>query len=246
MDCALWDVWSKNKGQPLHKLLPQNEPSRSAFTISGRPETIKKALEKGEWPIYKVKLGGQHDEAIIKILNDFSQTVEIRIDANGGWTADQAARFIPRLIDLGITFIEQPLPPDQNELMLDLHRFEGAQYWADESAQENASLDHLATYFHGINFKLMKSGGISPVLQQIRAARSVGLAIGLGCMTETSFGISALAQIAGLADQLDMDGNLLLASDPARGAYIDAGRVVLPQSNGLGCSWRIDPRTLHP
>jgi len=246
IDCAFWDVWAKKKGQPLYELLPQQKPALSAFTLSGEPSAIKKALEKGAWPIYKVKLGGEHDAEIISLLKVFAKKYDIRIDANGGWDLEQASVFIPELLSLGITFIEQPLPPEQDEQMPVLHRFKQAQYWADESAQQHISMTQLARYFYGINFKLMKSGGISPVIQHIKTARAAGLQVGLGCMTETSFGISALAQIAGLADYLDMDGNILLASDPATGAYIDAGRVILPTVPGLGCNWRLDPSELHP
>jgi L-alanine-DL-glutamate epimerase-like enolase superfamily enzyme len=206
--------------------------------LSGSPDAILNTLQKDEWPIYKVKLGGNDDDAILPILFSFSDKKEIRIDANGGWSPKQALRYIEELVAHNITFIEQPLSPENDEHIPSLKAATGAQFWADESAQNDHSISHCSRFFDGINFKLMKSGGISPVLREIEIARAKGLDVGLGCMTETSFGISALGQIAALADSLDMDGNLLLASDPGKGAFIRNGKVILPKGNGLGCSWR--------
>lgn len=246
VDCAYWDLWSRKAGKPLNQLIEQKSPPLSAFTLSGSADRIGRALARAEWPIYKVKMGGSSDEAILTELTKYSNDCDIRIDANGGWSLEEALDFIPRLTSAGITFIEQPLPPEQDHHMPQLKAETQAQLWADESAQEATHFKNLVSGFHGLNLKLMKSGGISPVLNQIEAVRNLDLQVGLGCMTESSFGISALAQIAGLADQLDMDGNMLLAQDPARGAYIEKGRVMLPQGTGLGCSWRVSPQELHP
>lgn len=239
LDCAIWDLWGQKNNTPIHTFLsPGQEPPMSSYTLSGSPGAISNTLQKGEWPIYKVKLGSVEDDAILPILFSFSEEKEIRIDANGGWSPKQALRYIKELVAHNITFIEQPLSTDLDEQIPALKAATGAQFWADESAQSGHSITHCSRYFDGINFKLMKSGGISPVLREIEVAREKGLKIGLGCMTETSFGISALGQIAALSDSLDMDGNLLLARDPGKGAFIRDGKVVLPKGNGLGCSWR--------
>ncbi len=246
VDCACWDLWSRKRGKALHQLIEQKSPPPSAFTLSGAADRMDRELARGEWPIYKVKMGGASDEAILNVLTQYSDRCEIRVDANGGWSLEQALSFIPRLTSAGITFIEQPLPSEQDHLMPRIKAETEAQLWADESAQEAEYFSNLVSGFHGLNLKLMKSGGISPVLEQIATVRKLGLKVGLGCMTESSFGISALAQIAGLADQLDMDGNMLLSQDPASGAYIEKGRVILPDGAGLGCAWNSPPSELHP
>ena len=246
VDCACWDLWSRKRGKPLHQLIEQKSPPLSAFTLSGDAAHIDQQLGRGEWPIYKVKMGGNSDEAILDVLTQYSSRCEIRVDANGGWNLKEALDFIPRLTSSGIKFIEQPLSSEQDHHMPRIKAETEAQLWADESAQQAEYFSNLVSGFHGVNLKLMKSGGISPVLEQIVHVQELGLKVGLGCMTESSFGISALAQIAGLADQLDMDGNMLLSKDPGSGAYIDKGRVILPDRAGLGCAWRTPPSQLHP
>jgi len=246
-DCAVWDLWGKYQGICLHYFFNDTEElPLSSFTVSGSQKTISRVLSRGKWPIYKVKLGGEEDEAILPILLKYSSKCEIRVDANGGWSLEKAMRICKELAAGGITFIEQPLAPEYDEYIPTLAAETGVEIWADESAQNADSIAHCARYYSGINFKLMKSGGISPVLREIEMARELGLKVGLGCMTETSFGISALGQIAGLADSLDMDGNLLLAKDPGRGASIEKGKVILSTETGIGCSWRMSPRKLHP
>jgi L-alanine-DL-glutamate epimerase-like enolase superfamily enzyme len=247
LDCAVWDLWGKHQGIALHRhFAPGKASPKSSFTLSGAPDGISTSLERAEWPIYKIKLGSENDELILPILIEHSNQCEIRIDANGGWSPEEALKYCEMLVHNGITFIEQPVAPEYDEYIPTLAAETGAEIWADESAQNADSISHCAKYYAGINFKLMKSGGLTPVVREIALARELGLKVGLGCMTESSFGISALAQIAALADSLDMDGNLLLAEDPGYGAYIEKGKVVLPQEPGIGCRWRKAPEELHP
>ena len=137
-------------------------------------------LSKGNWPIYKVKLGGEEDEAILPILLKYSSKCEIRVDANGGWSPEKAMRICKELVAGGITFIEQPLAPEYDEHIPTLAAETGAEIWADESAQNADSIAHCARYYSGINFKLMKSGGISPVLPGDRNGARIGSESRLG------------------------------------------------------------------
>ena len=106
---------------------------------------------------------------------------------------------------------------------------------ADESCQKEEDVEKCAQYFHGINIKLTKCGGLTPALRMIKNARKKGLKIMAGCMTESTIGISAIAHILPLLDYVDMDGPLLLTNDPATGIDFDFGKVILSDNFGLGC-----------
>ena len=144
-----------------------------------------------------------------------------RVDANTGWTAEQTIAHAHELKELGVEFIEQPQKADA---WAD-HRkaLEGSvlPIIADESCHVEADVARCANHFDGINIKLVKCGGLTPARRMIKEARALGLKIMMGCMTESSVGISAIAHIAPLLDYVDMDGALLLARDPAKGVVID-------------------------
>jgi L-alanine-DL-glutamate epimerase-like enolase superfamily enzyme len=105
---------------------------------------------------------------------------------------------------------------------------------ADESCLVEEDVERCAGFFHGINIKLTKAGGLTPARRMIARARELGLKVMVGCMNESSIGISAIAQLLPLLDYVDMDGALLIAKDIARGVYLDKGRAVFPDETGLG------------
>ncbi len=105
---------------------------------------------------------------------------------------------------------------------------------ADESCQRLDDVDRCAEFFHGINIKLMKCGGITPALKMIEKARKHNLLVMAGCMTESSIGISNLTQLAGLLDYIDADGAMLLKNDIAEGVYFKDGKIVFSAANGSG------------
>jgi L-alanine-DL-glutamate epimerase-like enolase superfamily enzyme len=239
LDCASWDLYACRQKKTLRSIIgDQSARPKSSFTLSGTPDQINRHLQGSEWPILKVKMGTQYDDGIIEVLEAFQGNAEIRIDANGGWDLAKAEELGKRLCSIGIQWIEQPLPKDAFESFQYLPRIEGLEWWADESVTDMASLNQCIPYYHGLNFKLMKSGGITPTLQLIHYAKHKNVKVALGCMTESSFGISALAQLASLVDALDMDGNLLIQNDPGEGVYLDNGHIIFTERCGIGCQWK--------
>jgi L-alanine-DL-glutamate epimerase-like enolase superfamily enzyme len=239
IDCAIWDIYGKKQGIQLHDkwMEDEDELPLGSFTLSGDPKGIAHKLKTMDWPLYKIKMGTEHDDEIIECIKKHKGSSQIIIDANGGWNIESAIKYSKTLSNLGIGFIEQPLPPGQEERMNEL-KTENILWYADESAQGKNPIERCAKYFDGINFKLMKSGGLTPVLNAIQKAKEHNLNISLGCMTESSFGISALAQLAPLVESIDMDGNLLIKNDPGKGVKLVQGKIQFGDENGIGCKWR--------
>jgi L-Ala-D/L-Glu epimerase len=239
VDIAAHDLWGKHRGQAVWKLwgLDLANVPESNFTIGlDRIETmVAKLREAAGWPVYKIKLGGADDIAVMRELRRHT-TAPFRVDANTGWTAEQTLAFAPELAALGVEFIEQPLPANAWDEMARLHRECPLPLIADESCQTLADVARCAACFSGINIKLTKAGGLTPARRMITKARELGLRVMAGCMIESSIAISALAQLLPLLDCVDMDGAALLASDPTSGVRVENGRAIFPNGPGLGVS----------
>jgi L-alanine-DL-glutamate epimerase-like enolase superfamily enzyme len=162
--------------------------------------------------------------------------VTLYIDANAGWTADEAIREIDRMVELGVALVEQPTAKNDYEGMGRVQAACAVPVVADESVQTMADVERLAAAgVGGINLKLMKVGGLAPGLAMLRRARELGMGIMLGCMVETSIGATAMAHLMGLADWLDLDAPWLIANDPFDGLTYDAaGHVHVPDRPGIG------------
>lgn len=243
MDQALHDLIGKNEGQATRKRFGLNPAGGclSNYTLGMAPpeELVKKLNEFPDFPVYKIKLGTppekggiQQDLAIVEHLRKHTDAA-FRVDANTAWTAEQTIRLSGPLRDLGVEFIEQPLKPD-----LPRSEHEAAYFgsdlpiMADESCQTEDDVEKCAGVFHGINIKLCKCGGMTPARRMIAKARELDLKVMMGCMTETTVGISAIGQMLPLLDYVDMDGALLLApgSDPADGVKVGPdGVAVFPE-----------------
>ena len=192
-----------------------------------------KLQEYAGWPIYKIKLGTPGDLEIIRTLRRHTDAV-FRVDANCGWTVAETIANARALRELGVELIEQPLPAGDWEGMAEVFRRSALPVVADESCRIESDVDRCAGCFHGVNVKLVKCGGMTPARRMIARARQLGLRVMLGCMTESTVGISAMAQFLPLADYADLDGPLLLARDPATGVTIERGRVIFADENGCG------------
>jgi len=236
LDQAAWDLYTKKKGKKLYKYLnlnPQRIPTTN-FTIG--IDTVEKMcakLREVEWPIYKIKLGTDQDLEIVRELRKNTNSI-FRVDANCAWTVDQAISYSEELALLGVEFIEQPLAKDNLEGMREVFAHSKLPLIADESCISEADVDKCQGRFHGVNIKLVKAGGITPALRMIQQAKALGMKTMVGCMTESSVGISAIANIAPLLDYVDMDGAMLLAKDPAKGVRIFPDEVLFPEGPGIG------------
>ncbi|MBO0948836.1 dipeptide epimerase [Fibrella forsythiae] len=239
LDEAAHDLVAKRAGQPLYAqwgLDPSRIPLTN-FTIGlDTPEVMLSKMQEMPWPLYKIKLGrGDDDLALLRLLRQHTDAT-FRVDANCGWTAGQTLAYAPELIELGVEFIEQPLPAADWAGMKLLRVNSPLPIIADESCIVETDVARCADYFHGINIKLTKCGGLTPARRMVAEARQHGLSVMVGCMTESSVGISAIAQLLPLLDYVDMDGSLLINNDPAIGVTFDFGQVRYAAENGTGAA----------
>jgi L-alanine-DL-glutamate epimerase-like enolase superfamily enzyme len=237
LDQAAHDLWGKLRGQPVWKLwglsIEKVPASNYTIGIDAIEVMVAKMEEFAGWPIYKIKLGTDRDLEIVRELRRHTSAV-FRVDANCGWTAQRAIEYAPKLKDLGVEFIEQPLPADRWDDLRQVGRQSALPIIADESCIVEGDVTRCAGVFHGINIKLVKCGGLTPARRMIAEARRLGLKVMVGCMTESTIGISAIAQLLPLLDYVDMDGAVLLAEDVAEGVRLDRGRCVYPEGPGHG------------
>ena len=237
LDQAAWDVWAKKQGQPLYKcwnLDPAQSPLTNYTIGLDTPDRMAAKLEELPWPLYKIKLGRPDtDLDVVQLLRSHTNS-RFRVDANCGWSAGDAIEKSRALAELGVEFIEQPLPADDWAGAKTVYDQSALPIIADESCIVESDVDRCAGYFHGVNIKLTKCGGLTPARRMIARARELGLLVMVGCMTESSVGISAIAQLLPLLDYADLDGSLLIANDPATGVTFDYGRVLYANENGTG------------
>lgn len=237
LDIAAWDLWGKLQGQPVWKLWELNADNlpMTDYTIGidAIEVMVRKMEEFAGWPIYKIKLGTNRDIDIVRELRKHTDAV-FRVDANCAWTVDETVENSVALAELGVEFIEQPMMRENWSGMKRVFAESALPVIADESCQREADVARCAGCFHGVNVKLVKCGGLTPAKRMLDSARKMGLKTMVGCMTESTVGISAIAQLTPLLDYVDMDGALLLAEDVASGVRIERGRVILPDENGCG------------
>ncbi|MCE7062692.1 dipeptide epimerase [Dyadobacter sp. CY343] len=236
LDEAAHDYFAKKNNKKLHQnwgLTLQNIPLTN-FTIG--IDTVEKMVLKMKelpWPIYKIKLGTADDLRIVQELRKNTEAI-FRVDANCAWSAEQTISLAPKLKELGVEFIEQPLPADDLEGMKRVFAESALPVIADESCIVESDVKNCHGLFHGVNIKLTKCGGPTAAKRMISEAKSLGMKTMVGCMTETSVGISSIAHLLPLLDYVDMDGSLLIKNDPAEGVNFDFGKVIFPERNGSG------------
>ncbi|WP_027075518.1 dipeptide epimerase [Maribacter antarcticus] len=239
LDLAAHDLYGKLNNKPLYEIWGTNTrhyPTTN-YTIGIAPiEKMVEKMQETPWPIYKVKLGTDDDVAIVRELRKHTNAV-FRIDANCAWTAAETIKNAPLLKDLGVEFLEQPLKADDWEGMEKVMHQSVLPVIADESCIVETDVEKCALHFNGINIKLTKCGGLTPALRMIKEGKKLGLKVMIGCMTESTVGISAIAQLLPQLDYVDMDGAMLLKEDIATGVHIlKNGTVVFPELPGTGVS----------
>ncbi|HEX8725946.1 MAG TPA: dipeptide epimerase [Gemmatimonadaceae bacterium] len=243
VSAAAHDIVGKRLGAPLYRLWglsPDSAPA-SSFTIAIAPtedELVSRVHQAAAYPILKVKLGTDRDDDIVRAVRGAAPGKTIRVDANAAWTPKHAVAMAERLAHYGVEFVEQPLPPDDVEGLRFVRERSPLPIIADESCVTAADIPRLAGAVDGINIKLAKCGGLLEARRMIAAARAHGLSVMMGCMIETSLGITAAAHLAPLLDYADLDGAALLADDPHEGATIAGGRIAIPDAPGLGARLR--------
>jgi L-alanine-DL-glutamate epimerase-like enolase superfamily enzyme len=236
LDMACWDLFGKMNGQPLYKLwnTPWQNTPVTDYTIG--IDTIAAMVEKIKtkpWPVYKIKLGTNEDIEIVTALRKHTDAI-FRVDANAGWTADEALEKIKQLQHLGVELIEQPLAKGDWEGMKMLYNESPLPLFADESCVFEQDVEKCYNHFHGINIKLTKCSGITPALRMVQKAKGLGMKVMMGCMNESSIGSAAIAHFLPQLDFADMDGPLLLTEDIASGVNYDNGKVSITGNPGLG------------
>ena len=241
LDMALWDIIGKRDNAPLYDVLgidPARTPATSLSIGIDSPEVVDvKVDEAAPYHILKMKMGVPGDLALLDRVAERSGKT-VRVDANEGWDIETALDMSRELAERGVEFIEQPIHHDNAQDLRTLKRLSPLPIILDESVVVPVDVARCHNQGHGINIKLMKCGGITPAITMIEEARSLGLKVMLGCMIETSLGITAAAHLSPLVDYADLDGNLLLSDDPYVGVDVENGKLVLPTGPGLGVTPR--------
>ena len=238
---ALYDLVGKMLNVPLYKLLGLN-PKQTPYTsftigIDTPTEMAKKALLAQDYPILKIKVGTPNDVANLKAIREVSKAV-IRVDANTGWTPKEAIKTINALAPYNIEFVEQPIVAHDLPGLKLIRDNVPIPIIADESCVTVEDIPRVAECVDGVNLKLMKCGGIRHALEMIHVARAHNLRVMIGCMIESSLAITAAAHLTPLVDYADLDGHLLISDDPYVGVTVEKGKLVLPDSAGLGVKVR--------
>lgn len=257
LDLALHDWVGKRANLPLWQLwgLERERIVPTSVTIGiSSPQDAKQRvlnwLGKGtiaaplqEIQALKIKLGNPDgiaaDKAMLLAVKEAAPHIsQISVDANGGWSVDTALKMSFWLADQGVTYIEQPLPKGQEADLAKLYYQSPLPIFVDESCFTSRDIPLLIDRVHGINIKLLKSGGLTEALRMIHTAKVFGLKVMFGCYSDSSLLNTALAHLSPLADHLDLDSHLNLLDDPFVGAGFENGRVVPNNQPGLGVRFR--------
>ncbi len=249
LDVALWDWCGRATGQPIWRLLGLNldriQPTSVTVGISS-PEAARQRshdwLQQTNPRALKVKLGSpsgiEADRAMFQAVYDHvPDSISLSVDANGGWTLEEAKAMAEWLSDRRVTHLEQPLPVSQNADLASLKRNSPIPIFVDESCFNSSDIPHLVNLVDGINIKLMKAGGLSEALRMVHTARACRLQVMFGCYSDSSLANGAMAQLSPLADYLDLDSHLNLHDDPFTGLTLADGRLLPSNHPGLGLDY---------
>ncbi|UMB55299.1 dipeptide epimerase [Lutibacter sp. A64] len=236
LDLAFNDLFAQKKGKKLYELWNYTTDNNPLTDYTIGIDSIEKMVAKMKevpWPIYKIKLGTKEDIQIIEELRKHSNAI-FRVDANCGWSVKETINNSYKLKELGVEFIEQPLKADEWDDHKEVFTKSVLPIIADESCQIEEDVLKCHNHFHGVNVKLVKCGGLTSAKRMLLNAKKLNMKTMVGCMTESSVGISAIAHLLPLLDYVDMDGAMLLAEDIATGITIKDGIITYSDLNGTG------------
>ncbi|MFH1195545.1 MAG: dipeptide epimerase [bacterium] len=238
IDIALHDLAGKIQNKPVYEMMGLAQPKNLFTSITFGIDDLKNIQEKVKnyesFKILKIKLGSHYDKEIINSIRAVTDK-PIYVDVNRGWKDKIfACEMIDWLAKRGVVLIEQPMPINMMEETAYLSERSRIPIIADEAVKRLSDLEKVQGIYSGINIKLMKSTGLLEGLRMCNKAKSLGLKIMIGCMTETSCGISAAAQLTQFADYIDLDGNLLIKNDPFIGIKANNGEIKLNYKPGIG------------
>ena len=240
VDIALHDLLGKIMGQPWYKiwgLSPEKTPNTS-FTIGiDKPDVVRQKVEAAApYKVLKVKMGLDNDKELVEIIRSMTDR-PLCVDANQGWTdKEKALEMCYWLKERGCMFVEQPFDKKMIDETAWLRERSPLPIIADEFLQRLPDVMRAYQVYDGINIKLMKSTGMHEAYKMAVLAKSLGMKLMIGCMTETSCAISAAAQLAPMAQWVDLDGNLLIANDSFDGVKVIDGKITLFDKPGHGAT----------
>lgn len=239
IDIALHDLVGKLIGQPWYRIWgldPEKAPF-TTYTIGiDTPEVVREKTREavGRFQILKVKVGLDSDMQMIRAIRDVT-SLPLAVDANQGWKdRSKALEEIFWLAEQGVVMVEQPMAKERVDDNAWLTEHSPLPIFADESVQRLADVSDLKGVYSGINIKLMKCTGMREGWKMANLARSMGMKVMVGCMTETSCAVSAAAQFSPYVDFADLDGNLLISNDRFSGVTVVDGKLTLPERPGIG------------
>ena len=246
IDMALWDWCGKVCRAPIWKMMGLADRASVPMSVTigiqspaSAKERWRKWCEVGSFRAVKVKMGASggiaQDQAMFEALvEELPAEVSKSVDANGGWTVEEAIEMSRWLSERGVDHIEQPTVPGDQEALARVHRESSLPIMADESCRTSMDIPGLVGCCSGINIKLLKCGGLSEAIRMVYTARSHGLRVMLGCYSQSSLGNAAANQISALVDYVDLDSHLNLLDDPYSGCRLEGGYLVNSGSPGLG------------
>lgn len=248
IDMALYDWLGKKAGLPLWQLWGLDLSSIVPISVTvgiSSPQDAQQRVQ--DWQklidaqVIKVKLGSslgiEADRAMLLAVKQQAPTAKLMVDANGGWSLDDAVIMSEWLAQQGVDYIEQPLPVGAEDRLATLSNHSPLPIFVDESCFTSKDILKLADSVAGVNLKIMKAGGLREVKRAIEVARACGLKIMFGCYSDSILANTAMAHLAPLADYLDLDSHLNLVDDPFRGATLKQGRLLPNHQPGLGVEY---------
>lgn len=237
LEIAAHDMMAKRLGIPLYRhfeLDPSDTPMTTMSIGIDEPDVmLARAMEARDFPVLKIKLDSETESSVVARIKEATGAA-VTVDANCAWTPEEAVERAAELADIGVIFLEQPVPADDIEGLAYVSERSDVPIFADESCPTSVDIPRVAAAVDGIVIKLMKCGGLVEAVRMARMARELGLSTMIGCMMESSLALTAAAHISPLVDYADLDSGLLMENDPYSGLTIDRGRIGLPDGPGLG------------